>query len=281
MRHQRARPRDDAGHFNPRTPCGVRPSCSACISLTGSFQSTHPLRGATHSSSAALTQMRISIHAPLAGCDAALATGPSIPTHFNPRTPCGVRPIRFVFADMYGMISIHAPLAGCDVPPRQGAAHRAHFNPRTPCGVRPTRSATSLFVSPFQSTHPLRGATRRKNILLSPLTISIHAPLAGCDRNIDGIPAWTKLFQSTHPLRGATYGIRIFIDIYAISIHAPLAGCDQLMRQTKRTAQDFNPRTPCGVRRKNNMTDRKIIVISIHAPLAGCDKHPRGKSYHP
>ena len=79
-------------HFNPRTPRGVRPytdtgfeltagisihaplagcdrhSCSAWVFIFA-FQSTHPLRGATLSS-----------------------PSPALPaTHFNPRTPCGVR----------------------------------------------------------------------------------------------------------------------------------------------------------------------------------------------
>ena len=33
--------------FNPRTPCGVRPLSSTTLRTAGSFQSTHPLRGAT------------------------------------------------------------------------------------------------------------------------------------------------------------------------------------------------------------------------------------------
>ena len=79
------------GYFNPRTPCGVRlarpaamtgcagfqsthplrgaTSSSTRMRGTGTFQSTHPLRGATIPPSETVVRMAISIHAPLAGCD--------------------------------------------------------------------------------------------------------------------------------------------------------------------------------------------------------------------
>ena len=41
-----------ARNFNPRTPCGVRRGAAHLISGVGAFQSTHPVRGATSSSSA-------------------------------------------------------------------------------------------------------------------------------------------------------------------------------------------------------------------------------------
>ena len=34
-------------NFNPRTPCGVRPASHTSALNTLTFQSTHPLRGAT------------------------------------------------------------------------------------------------------------------------------------------------------------------------------------------------------------------------------------------
>ena len=39
--------RRPAAHFNPRTPCGVRPPTGQRRVLGNAFQSTHPLRGAT------------------------------------------------------------------------------------------------------------------------------------------------------------------------------------------------------------------------------------------
>ncbi len=212
-----------------------------------SFQSTHPLRGATQRLDARADLIQISIHAPLAGCD-----------------------LRDFARDGHVSISIHAPLAGCDrtlfdahsdhvyFNPRTPCGVRlddtrqkllnAHFNPRTPCGVRPFITSLSACLTLFQSTHPLRGATVASTSTevaswyFNPRTpcgvrlpvctawlifanISIHAPLAGCDA-----PSLT------------------LIVITYISIHAPLAGCDFSNRGGFFVMFDFNPRTPCGVR---------------------------------
>ena len=148
--------------------------------MAARFQSTHPLRGATqhHEAKAATCtisihaplagcdvvrivvpqNVQISIHAPLAGCDAKTRAQRGSRLHFNPRTPCGVRPARedapkrgrgfqsthplrgatfFVLLPSgHSGISIHAPLAGCDPRRRRKLQRRLDFNPRTPCGVR-------------------------------------------------------------------------------------------------------------------------------------------------
>ena len=124
----------------------------------------------------------------------------------------------------------------------------------------------------FQSTHPSRGATGGAGDAQHRAQISIHAPLAGCDRfhrkrkcarlyfnprTPCGVRLWAMpptfrilVFQSTHPLRGAT-----------LSSPSPAL-----------PATHFNPRTPCGVRPRE-VADLLpgFIEISIHAPLAGCD----------
>ena len=147
------------------------------------FQSTHPLRGATMEAEQLQRIWRISIHAPLAGCDDRSASTKRRTTS----------------------ISIHAPLAGCDVP-RVGAmmAKEGYFNPRTPCGVRPRPVRYVPTVPRFQSTHPLRGATGHARDFCSdgtnfnPRTPCGVRPLHAQNEYI------LKLFQSTHPLRGAT-----------------------------------------------------------------------------
>ena len=146
------------------------------------FQSTHPLRGATIGGIFFQENLKISIHAPLAGCDNVFEVfdgrivnfNPRTPcgvrlfasswlslySHFNPRTPCGVRPVVDDAAHQSICISIHAPLAGCDTQARR------------PFSAMPE----------FQSTHPLRGATFPYIWTADGGQISIHAPLAGCDR---------------------------------------------------------------------------------------------------
>ena len=122
--------------FNPRTPCGVR-------LVRATYWTGSP---------------RISIHAPLAGCDnpevvesrmtefqsthplrgatMCYITADGTNTDFNPRTPCGVRRRRLCAYRCIRPISIHAPLAGCDFTAVDVAYFLQNFNPRTPCGVR-------------------------------------------------------------------------------------------------------------------------------------------------
>ena len=107
----------------------------------------------------------------------------------------------------------------------------------------------------FQSTHPLRGATSLRWPKKGTLTISIHAPLAGCDDFLKNV------FTGNW-----------------ISIHAPLAGCDVTMPLTVPKHLHFNPRTPCGVRRHCRPRALCGRRISIHAPLAGCDAALRDKA---
>ena len=303
------------------------------------FQSTHPLRGATPRHVRADKCHKISIHAPLAGCDARAGlvyTTDGISIHaplagcdggqrydetfrnisiHAPLAGCDRRdrPARFPISS----ISIHAPLAGCDIigsshylfsflfqsthplrgatiPPGRWRCSCSNFNPRTPCGVRLASACLPVRRRIFQSTHPLRGATSFSLGRSSLRHISIHAPLAGCDKEVINCFCVLIPFQSTHPLRGATIiavrsqrGAEISIhaplagcdkrcdpcrDDEPISIHAPLAGCDPwLMIPAARCILYFNPRTPCGVRLAIVLFRRHDQRISIHAPLAGCD----------
>ena len=214
-------------HFNPRTPCGVRRRFLPPSQAPAPISIHAPLAGCDRTLLVTQMMIDISIHAPLAGCDDTRkkrrgdlpifqsthplrgatrrgACSAGTRTHFNPRTPCGVRPSvmpdAFIHVDFNprtpcgvrpcmgtqrqppGQISIHAPLAGCDRRLVAVTGLGTHFNPRTPCGVRQRSSGSRDSASRFQSTHPLRGATLESSSLL-PLYL---------------------LFQSTHPLRGAT-----------------------------------------------------------------------------
>ena len=129
-----------------------------------------------------------------------------------------------------------------------------NFNPRTPCGVRPQRGLVLVKVPPFQSTHPLRGATRLP-------------------------PLWPRqaTFQSTHPLRGATRGGAGDILHGGISIHAPLAGCDSSQAAKGRAPANFNPRTPCGVRRHRRQGNQSARGFQSTHPLRGATRKMRAR----
>ena len=150
---------DFMGYFNPRTHRGVRqgkarkhwsavwfqsthPSWGATLKIhndvtIGVFQSTHPSWGATFSFRRKIWKKRISIHAPIVGCDLHLfvinsarwlfqSTHPSwgatvialerwnIVAYFNPRTHRGVRRWQELQWCNGSSISIHAPIVGCD-----------------------------------------------------------------------------------------------------------------------------------------------------------------------
>ena len=213
-----------------------------------SFQSTHPVRGAT----------------------CLVTPSSSAICYFNPRTPCGVRPCHTLPAMPSQTISIHAPRAGCDLFISNFAIFYVHFNPRTPCGVRQVTSYRDDATMQFQSTHPVRGATKQVGAFLGTGKFQSTHPVRGAT-----FQAWTTFcrfsFQSTHPVRGATVSLCALFKHQHISIHAPRAGCDGKEHTRQVAGIDFNPRTPCGVRHDLTGYVAKPSFISIHAPRAGCD----------
>ena len=78
----------------------------------------------------------------------------------------------------------------------------------------------------FQSTHPVRGGTHKRNTFAKVPAISIHPPREGWDTLTLSAAAQLQAFQSTHPVRGGT--IRQFKRRFdhPISIHPPREGWD-------------------------------------------------------
>ena len=189
-------------NFNPRTPCGVRPADLPKAHAEAQFQSTHPLRGATLVSPPALLALCISIHAPLAGCDF-----------------CGIE----ILSSRLQFQSTH---------PLRGATAANYLDDETILfqSTHPLRGATRsksgyMILTKFQSTHPLRGATDARWRGRGQRQISIHAPLAGCDR-----------VRRRRANRNDDFNPRT-----PCGVRPGTGGGSQCRR-------DFNPRTPCGVR---------------------------------
>ena len=146
------------------------------------------------------------------------------PRYFNPHSPCGER------RNAYGRPTISK-----------------YFNPHSPCGERQEILSSTFEMDEFQSTLPLRGATRFGEEGRAERQISIHTPLAGSDL------AWRaenhRRNISIHtPLAGSDSGQHDLGAVHQISIHTPLAGSDALQRRAPETE-----------------------MISIHTPLAGSD----------
>ena len=136
-----------------RDPSSVRSSSRRLL-----FQPTRPLRGATRYSRPTASLKRFQPTRPLRGATRRRWTAQRSPGHFNPRAPCGARPVSPI-----------RPLRSL------------LFQP-----TRPLRGATvwrdgQRDVLQFQPTRPLRGATLRRFRTSFPVEISTHAPLAGRD----------------------------------------------------------------------------------------------------
>ena len=145
------------------------------------FQSTRPMRGATGFQHEPDLAVEISIHAPHAGRDG------------------------YSRHDAHDHeISIHAPHAGRDLVDVRGMSFAGNFNPRAPCGARRGYRTPEYNAKVFQSTRPMRGATRDLGQLGQQQRISIHAPHAGRDMAGDMDLLFSYRFQSTRPMRGAT-----------------------------------------------------------------------------
>ena len=198
-------------YFNPRAPCGARQRQHDAL-LRQPLISIHaPRAGRDWSSGDKGCRHGISIHAPRAGRDILIEVDgktvvisihaphagrdrKSYPcrmggsTYFNPRAPCGARPL---VPGIYQLL-------------------KNHFNPRTPRGVRRGAYTTYCLVfTIFQSTRPVRGATKAFNQANAEANISIHAPRAGRDGGV-ALP---------------------LLVLHPISIHAPRAGRDPLSRR--------------------------------------------------
>ena len=69
----------------PREGCDLRDNAAKLTQAQ--FQSTHPVRGATHRIRVGFLVLGISIHAPREGCDCAEILPLRPVEYFNPRTP--------------------------------------------------------------------------------------------------------------------------------------------------------------------------------------------------
>ncbi len=163
-------------------PCGGRPVPSSRQHPSILFRSTPPpYGGATWWRLGCCILLLISIHAPRAGGDCRIRTWPHRPPYFNPRPPCGGRPVA---SDLDREID--------------------DFNPRPPCGGRQLCRIADYGRIKFQSTPLVRGATLTCGNMETITGISIHAPRAGGDANHDSLQPQQNYFNPRPPCGGAT-----------------------------------------------------------------------------
>ena len=148
------------GLFQSTPPMRVAtPAAFRIRTVPGRFQSTPPMRVATLSEFFLAIGQKFQSTPPMR-----VATETSAPT------------------EPESAISIHATHAGGDLDMIQLQVEPdKDFNPRHPCGWRPPPILTISWTSTFQSTPPMRVATRQKHQQAQQGQISIHATHAGGD----------------------------------------------------------------------------------------------------
>ena len=138
--------------------CDTRGVPSVALMIT--FQSTHPVWGATSRPSGSTTGCAISIHAPRVGCDTTGAKAVKQATLFQSTHPVWGATWRRGCHEGAGYISIHAPRVGCDDPEMYhllGAPGISIHAPRVGCDGMSNKGTGR--TNKFQSTHPVWGAT--------------------------------------------------------------------------------------------------------------------------
>ena len=175
---------------------------------------------------------RISIHAPRAGSDA-LYNG-HIPRRCKFQSTLPVRGATYTPPphEPQHNISIHAPRAGSDsFIGSKSPDTDDNFNPRSPCGERQDIWFVGDYSDKFQSTLPVRGATR--TIRTKTMPIRNFNPRSPCGerRVIKATNLYITDFNPRSPCgeRRREYSPRFYY--ITISIHAPRAGSDSNIAQ--------------------------------------------------
>ena len=209
-------------YFDPRAPRGARLRRGRQAQRSGRYFNPRAPRGARRGRVCqGIPPGRISIHAPREGRDSRFAAHRSLITGFQSTRPARGATFPWAARNYRPAISIHAPCgARRKHPENQGVSGAISIHApregRDRIGLRNMENPWK-----FQSTRPVRGATRRTGL------------------NVD-----IKGFQSTRPVRGATATHKNKSKKQRISIHAPREGRDRFTISSYCGFTHFNPRAP-------------------------------------
>ena len=125
----------------------------------------------------------------------------------------------------------------------------------------------------FQSTRPMRGATKLRAYYAVTFPISIHAPHAGRDAAARALmPALTAIsIHAPHAGRDLHPCVDCIKDRFHFNPRAPCGARPPTAGWRSRGRTHFNPRAPCGARHFDFHFVHLFLFISIHAPHAGRD----------
>ncbi len=123
------------------------------------FQSTRPVWGATSEIAKLEAEIEVSIHAPRVGRDTSGVGTHAAQSSFNPRAPCGARPVGAFQLVLDVDVSIHAPRVGRDVTGATGQRPTVAFQSTRPVWGATSNISPNVVAVMFQSTRPVWGAT--------------------------------------------------------------------------------------------------------------------------
>ena len=173
--------------FNPRVPCGTRPQ--SLFTLLPAFVSIHASRAGRDGGASPQIDVSYTFQSTRPVRDATLWARSSVEpfSRFNPRVPCGTRPVTRLWLSPYRRFNPRVP-CGTRLAMEVRIIMMACFNPRVPCGTRP----------------PLG-----KNIL-PVCCVSIHASRAGRDNTVDNKHTRVGSFNPRVPCGTRLPPIQIF-----------------------------------------------------------------------
>ncbi len=285
--------------FNPRAPYGARLPSTVSFRVPPVFQSTRPVRGRDLSARPVPVRHVVSIHAPRAGRDFAGWFWLMGYHAFQSTRPVrGATTLRECRRNRI-LVSIHAPRAGRDF-------RKADFAWGISVSIHAPRAGRDLDApchrhehQRFQSTRPVRGATRRTcivgnsargfnprapcgarpiwvQVLLSCCVFQSTRPVRGATFLAFSSRPICSRFQSTRPVRGATVHLHRVRQLGQVSIHAPRAGRDGTVHDVSHEDQPVSIHAPRAGRDVGEAQRLCGVPVSIHAPRAGRDARGRG-----
>ena len=212
------------------------------------FQSTLPVWGATISCGFVRRTDRISIHAPRVGSDSISLTNCTARGYFNPRSPCGERPIQRHVPGSVILFQSTLPVWGATPTGQPTALPSTDFNPRSPCGERRGTATRRSPVCNFNPRSPCGERHKLQQYMGGRLSISIHAPRVGSDVSRRGLSTLSIYFNPRSPCGERRVQVCPAGGGHGFQSTLPVWGATVLSDGVKYRASYFNPRSPCGER---------------------------------
>ena len=214
------------------------------------FQPTRPLRGATDGYRRLARYFTFQPTRPLRGATPRPSGLHQSRRDFNPRAPCGARPIPSTQSPATSVFQPTRPLRGATLSSMRKSCSRTAFQPTRPLRGATTVAVNSLASSDISTHAPLAGRDRFAGRSATVVGISTHAPLAGRDITSDRGREEQLHFNPRAPCGARRSESSPVLKKRDFNPRAPCGARPRLRSTIFSTIRYFNPRAPCGARHK-------------------------------